>query len=80
MSKHEVTRAIDVLAKAMPNGQLMAALGPLAFLGAAAERIKELERALRDARSIARAANGSQDENDFLAIVRIVEAVVGGTP
>lgn len=38
----EMTRAIDVLAKPMPNGQLMAALGPLAFLGSAAEHIKSL--------------------------------------
>lgn len=39
----EMTRAIDVLANAMPNGQLMAALGPLAFLGSAAEHIKSLD-------------------------------------
>ena len=42
----EMHRAIDVLAKAIPNGQLMAAMGPLAFLGAAAEHIGELRSAL----------------------------------
>lgn len=41
-----MTRAIDVLAKAMPNGHLMAALGPLAFLGSAAEHIEALATAL----------------------------------
>lgn len=47
----EMTRAIDVLAKAMPNGQLMAALGPLAFLGSAAEHIKALVEELQIARA-----------------------------
>jgi hypothetical protein len=38
-SNDEMHRGIDALATVVPNGQLMAALGPLPFLGAAAECI-----------------------------------------
>jgi hypothetical protein len=42
LGNDEMHRGIDALAKAIPDGQLMAAMGPLAFLGAAAEHIKAL--------------------------------------
>ena len=42
----EMMQAIDLLANAMPDGQLMAAMGPLAFLGAAAGCIKTLREEL----------------------------------
>jgi hypothetical protein len=41
-SNDEMHRGIDALASVVPSGQLMAVLGPLPFLGAAAEHIKEL--------------------------------------
>lgn len=45
-SRDDMYEAIDLLAKAMPDGQLFAAMGPKLFLGAAADRIKTLETAL----------------------------------
>lgn len=42
----EMMQAIDLLAKAMPDGQLISVMGPVVFLGAAAEHIRELEAAV----------------------------------